>query len=142
MQRKKRIAGAIAGIGFCILLGSGIALWEHFQGDAKEQQKKTPVSDEPYKDQTISPKASLSAAGCHIKKCAGDQCKQKETSGNGCADTCQQCNCPQMVFAASIDPAYRFLFHFPLNPFHPLHTRSVSLMIHFLARIELHQIFT
>ena len=46
MQRKKRIAGAIAGIGFCILLGSGIALWEHFQGDAKEQQKKTPVSDE------------------------------------------------------------------------------------------------
>lgn len=46
MQRKKRIAGAIAGIGFCILLGSGIALWEHFQGDEKEQQKKTPVSDE------------------------------------------------------------------------------------------------
>ena len=46
MQRKKRMAGAIAGIGFCILLGSGIALWEHFQGDEKEQQKKTPVSDE------------------------------------------------------------------------------------------------
>lgn len=46
MQRKKRIAGAIAGIGFCILLGSGIVLWEHFQGDEKEQQKKTPVSDE------------------------------------------------------------------------------------------------
>ncbi len=46
MQKKKRMAGAIAGIGFCILLGSGIALWEHFQGDAKEQQKKTPVSDE------------------------------------------------------------------------------------------------
>ncbi len=41
MQKKKRMAGAIAGIGFCILLGSGIALWEHFQGDAKEQQKKT-----------------------------------------------------------------------------------------------------
>ena len=39
MQRKKRMAGAIAGIGFCILLGSGIALWEHFQGDEKEQQK-------------------------------------------------------------------------------------------------------
>lgn len=36
MQRKKRMAGAIAGIGFCILLGSGIALWEHFQGDEKE----------------------------------------------------------------------------------------------------------
>lgn len=46
MQKKKRMAGAIAGIGFCILLGSGIALWEHFQGDEKEQQKKTPVSDE------------------------------------------------------------------------------------------------
>ena len=46
MQRKKRMAGAIAGIGFCILLGSGIALWEHFQGDEKEQQKKTPVSNE------------------------------------------------------------------------------------------------
>ena len=46
MQRKKRMAGAIAGIGFCILLGSGIALWEYFQGDEKEQQKKTPVSDE------------------------------------------------------------------------------------------------
>ena len=40
------MAGAIAGIGFCILLGSGIALWEHFQGDEKEQQKKTPVSNE------------------------------------------------------------------------------------------------
>ncbi|MFR1945126.1 MAG: hypothetical protein ACLS20_07605 [Faecalimonas umbilicata] len=40
MQRKKRIAGAIAGIGFCILLGSGIALWEHFQGMRKNSRRK------------------------------------------------------------------------------------------------------